>query len=387
MKKYSVVILMILLVCLTGCGSKSNRYVNKEFLSENTNEVKYETKERNISWGNNQAEMSEISESSVILSAGGVVGTTKEELENNVKAFKKKLDFIDVPYALGYSGNEASYVDIKIDASKIGLPVLALLNVSNETDRAVVSQMGDMTITKLTDFTYTQNANGGYDFSVKIPESEINKLNDFCKQHIGEGLYLKIGALPFSKCVITDDTTAENLVFENMIFLGKNTKQTDYEKIAKLAEYVMNTDSKDLYPMSFNLDADKLDGEVLQYGIPYITEMDEQVLENASQIMPGIKFERRGVKNNITLWFDRNSTDELSVYKYLEKVEQIYTACDFDGGAYSSVGFSWPSEESDTISKNNFVIFTKKDGKMICKPSDKIADIVKGTSFFYKYMQ
>ena len=387
MKKYSVVILMILLVCLTGCGSKSNRYVNKEFLSENTNEVKYETKEQNISWGNNQAEMSEISEPSVILSAGGVVGTTKEELENNVKAFKKKLDFIDVPYAVGYSGKEASYVDIKIDASKIGLPVLALLNVSNETDRAVVSQMGDMTITKLTDFAYTQNANGGYDFKVKIPESEINKLNDFCKQHIGEGLYLKIGTLPFSKCVITDDTTAENLVFENMIFLGKNTKQTDYEKIAKLAEYVMNTDSKDLYPMSFNLDADKLDGEVLQYGIPYITEMDEQVLENASQIMPGIKFERRGVKNNITLWFDRNSTEELSVYKYLEKVEQIYTACDFDGGAYSDVCFSWPSEDSDTMAKNNFVIFTKKDGKMICKPSDKIADIVKGTSFFYKHMQ
>lgn len=94
-----------------------------------------------------------------------------------------------------------------------------------------------------------------------------------------------------------------------------------------------------------------------------VTEMDEQVLENASQIMPGIKFERRGVKNNITLWVDRNSTEELSVYKYLEKVEQIYTACDFDGGAYSSVGFSWPSEESDTMSKNNFVIFTKKTEK------------------------
>ncbi len=118
-----------------------------------------------------------------------------------------------------------------------------------------------------------------------------------------------------------------------------------------------------------------------------VTEMDEQVLENASQIMPGIKFERRGVKNNITLWFDRNSTEELSMYEYLEKVEQIYTACDFDGGAYSSVGFSWPAEESDAMSKNNFVIFTKKDGKMICKPSDKIADIVKGTSFFYKHMQ
>lgn len=70
-----------------------------------------------------------------------------------------------------------------------------------------------------------------------------------------------------------------------------------------------------------------------------------------------------------------------------EKVEQIYTVCDFDGGAYSSVGFSWPEEESDAMSKNNFVIFTKKDGKMICKPSDKIADIVKGTSFFYKHMQ
>ena len=27
-----------------------------------------------------------------------------------------------------------------------------------------------------------------------------------------------------------------------------------------------------------------------------VTEMDEQVLENASQIMPGIKFERRGEK-------------------------------------------------------------------------------------------
>lgn len=172
-----------------------------------------------------------------------------------------------------------------------------------------------------------------------------------------------------------------------MIFLGKNAKQTDYEKIAKLAEYVMNTDSEYLYPMSFNLDTDNLDGEVLKYGIPYITEMDEQVLENASQIMPGIKFERRGVKNNITLWFDRNSTENLSVYEYLEKVEQIYTACDFDGGAYSSVGFSWPSEESGTMAKNNFVIFTKKDGKMICKPSDKIADIVKSTSFFYKYMQ
>lgn len=50
-----------------------------------------------------------------------------------------------------------------------------------------------------------------------------------------------------------------------------------------------------------------------------VTEMNEQVVENASQIMPGIKFERRGEKNNITLWFDRNSTEELSVYKYLEK--------------------------------------------------------------------
>ena len=50
-----------------------------------------------------------------------------------------------------------------------------------------------------------------------------------------------------------------------------------------------------------------------------VTEMDEQVLENASQIMPGIKFERRGEKNNITLWFDRNSTEELSVYKYWGK--------------------------------------------------------------------
>ena len=384
MKKYSVIILMILLICLTGCKSSSNRYINKEFLSENTSEVKYETKEQNVSWGDNQSEVTEISELSVILSAGVVAGTTKEELENNVKAFKKKLDFIDVPYALGYSGKEASYVDIKIDASKIGLPVLALLNVSNETDRAVVSQMGDMKITKLTDFAYRENANGGYDFTVKIPESEINKLNDFCKQHTGEGLYLKIGALPFSGCVITDDTYAENLVFENMIFLGKSAKQTDYEKIAKLAEYVMNTDSKDLYPMRFDLDANELDGEVLQYGIPYITEMDEQVLESTSQIMPGIKLKRQGVENGITLWFDRESSGNMSLYEYLEKAEQIYTACNFDSGAYSNVGFSWPSEGSII---NDFVIFEKKDGKMICRSSDEIADIVKGTPFFYKHMQ
>ena len=267
MRKYSAVIGMLLFLCFTGCGAEPEAYVNEDFLSENTTEIRYETKEHNISWGSYQSEVTELAETSVVLMAGGVGSTTKKEVERHVKACKKKLDLIQVPYAFGYWGSEGTQVSVQMDAAKIGVPVLALLNVSHRQDRAVASQTGAPIVTGVTDFTAAVNANGGYDFRVKIPESEIDQLNDFCKGHRGETLYLKLGDLLFSKCRITEGTNGGNLVFENMIFLGEDAKQTDYESLVTLAEYVMNTDDRELYPIRFPLDADRAD-----YGIPYVTE-------------------------------------------------------------------------------------------------------------------
>ncbi len=361
MKKISLILVAVLVMCLTGCGSSIDYYVNEAFVSEDTDTITYETEGLNVTWGEYQVDKDSLEGRCVELSAGGIFMVTEEEFVTASQKFKDKMDVLKVPYAVGFSGERADRLSIQIDAEKIGLPILALLNINGSYENSIVSGMGDFKVSNLENFQYEMGDDGDYIISVTVPEMNLSDFNKYCAENVGKTLYLKLGNMTFSSGNITEETTENVMKFKGMSFLGKNAVEKDYEVIMELAQYVVNTEYTTPHTsISFGL---SIEGETL-YGIPYITELDEDIVARVGEKYPDVTFRRRGVENRISFEFDNSSKEVLETEDYFEKIEDIYTMCNFDGGAYSDISFSWSSCEKNGYGDS--VSFYKNDGKMIC---------------------
>ncbi len=381
-KKMVALGLVICLLCtLVGCGSKTEYYKNTEYKPQNANEVVYETKDKNLGWGKYQKEVSELGEGSIELQAATIaLAKTKEAFDNNVCKLKERLDILESNYALGYTGDDGDIVTVKMDSAKLGLPVFAILNIHNPSFHSVVSTLGDLSISEVKNFTYSLGENGRYDMTVEVPEAKQNELKQYIAQNADTALYLKLGELTFSSVMIKEDMPADKITFNGLNFLGSTANEADYEFILKLTEYVFNNPSDGFFTMAFPTEVT----EGVTYTIPYITPMDEAIIANINALYSDTSFTRNNVKNNITIRFNIDPEKE-NTFACLNRIYKLYEACEFDGGAYATISFTWPSGDGVT---NHYVMFTKKDGKMVCTGyADKIADAVKDDKFISQYLE
>lgn len=375
-------VIVSLLLVFTGCGSsKTEYYKNEEFVSENTGEVVYETKNKNLSWGAYQKETSELTEECMELHAGAIsLSKSKEEFDSKVSRFKEKLDILESDYAFGYSSDEGDVIKIKIDDSKLGLPVFAILNINHSSENMIVSPMGDMTVKSVKNFSYTLNENSQFDITVEVPNSEQEKLAQYISKNPDTTLYLKLGDLTFSSVSIKEGMPSDKVTFSGLEFLGSSVREADYEFIMILTEYVVNNPDDGLFSMDF---PNEIEDEV-EYKVPYITAMDEVIIANINSLYDDVVFTREGVQNNIAIRFNIDPEKEDTVMS-LNRIYKIYNLCGFDDGAYSTVSFRWPSGK---IGTNNYVFFTKRNGKMVCGGyADRIKEEVKNDKFISQYIE
>lgn len=367
---------------LTGCSqsTKTEYYKNTDFVSED-GKTMFETAEKNLGWGKYQKNESDLGDNIIELEAGYIARSqSKEDFNKKVEAFKDRLDVLESEYALGYRTEEGDVITIKMDDSKLGLPVFALLNVNSPLDVMVVSQLRELQIADIRNIDYKVSSNSKYEVTVEIPENKQNALAEFTKEHIGETLYLKIGDLTFSSTTITETTVADKLIFEGFSFLGSNATEINYEFIMKLAEYVVENPCDGDFTMSF---PKEVEGEV-SYNVPYVTQMDELIIATVSGLYNDTKFTREGIENSIKFYFeiDPNTT---SVISCLNRIYRIYDECNFEKGAYSRVSFAWPSGKTGY---NDYVSFSKKNGKMVCANySDRIKKEVEQDGFISRYIE
>lgn len=383
MKKIALFLSVIMVITLCGCGTSTKYYTNKAFLSEDTEAITYETSSNNVNWGEYQENKEDLTGRCVELSAESVVAVDETEFANIVKKFKNKLDVLEIPYAIGYNGDRAHRIHVQIEAEKIGLPILALLNINSSYDNVIVSGLGDFRASGVNSLKYELGADNKYLISVGVPETYQNDFEKYCAENIGKALYLKLGDMTFSSTLITEDMTKETIDFHGFSFLGKNVNELTYEIIMKLADYAVNYKYESPNnSTSFGL---SIEGETL-YGIPYVTELDEVLIERVSAKYPDVTFRRRGVENRIEFTFENSSKEVLRTEDYFDKIEDIYTMCNFDDGAYADIYFTWSSCEKKGYSDS--VTFYKTGGKMICGyVSERIEDKANLNSFLLNHMK
>ncbi len=383
MKKFKFLSLMIVLFAfiVSGCSGGGKYYKNREFITDDTLEVTFETTDKSIHWGEFQKEANSLGDDCDEIHAALIpASNSKEEFDEKVKLLKDRLDALESEYEFGYSGDDGNIITIKIGNKKIGLPVFAIFNADRVDDIKIVSTMNDLEISSLTSASYKINGDK-VETSVEIPETDREKLKNYINDNAGEYIYLKIGELTYSELVITEDTPSDKLTFTGFAFLGSESDETKYEFIAKLATYVINNMHDGKLNMNFGTEVEEND----VYGVPYVTKTDENVIENIKTLYSDVRFIRDSVKNKITLHFE-GEMGEIAPAEAFEKIQAIYEICKFDDGAYSVVSFTWAA--GDVIGKNDFVYFEKIDGKMVCHLwSDKIEEDVKNNAFLKSYME
>lgn len=376
-------VLVFIMMIAGGCSGVSEKYyVNTEFISADTNATIYETADKNISWGVYQKEVGSLNDICIELPAANIVlAKDKEEFADNVYAIKDKLDILESEYALGYSGDKGQNITVTIDPSKLGLPVFALLNLDNTTRSCVISEMGDVSV-YIMDFAYTLNSDGIFNMTVTLDKSssEYKKLEDYIPGHIGESLYLKLGELTASSCIITEDILKKNITFTGLSFLGDNIAESDYEYLMEIVKFAFINPDEYVYGMNFPTEIK--DNE--QYAVPLITKSDNEIRKITDSLYDDVILTRNSIKNNITIHFNINPEEE-SDYQCIDRIVRLYEACEFDKGAYSTVSFTWPTGEDN---KNDYAIFSKKDGLMTGSScSASIEEKIKGDPVLCKYFK
>jgi len=383
MKKTALLLSVVMLMALCGCGASTQYYTNKAFLSEDTDTIVYETSDTNVNWGEYQENKDALTGRCVELSAESVTAVDETEFSSIVKKFKDKMDVLEVPYAVGYNGDRAQKIHIQIEGEKIGLPILALLNINSSYDNVIVSGLGDFRASGVNSLKYELGNDNKYVISVGVPETYQNDFEKYCANNIGKALYLKLGDMTFSSTQITENMSKETVDFHGFSFLGKNADEPSYEIIMKLADYAVNNKyEKPNNSTSFGL---SIEGETL-YGIPYVTELDEVIIGKVNEKYPDVTFRRRGVENRIEFTFENSNKEVLRTEDYFDKVEDIYTMCNFDDGAYADIYFTWSSSEKKGYSDS--VTFYKTGGKMICGyVSERIEEKANLNPFLLNHMK
>ena len=383
MKKLVLLLSIVMMTTLCGCGTSTKYYTNKAFLSEDTETITYETSSNNVNWGEFQENKDALTGRCVELSAESVTAVDEEEFSNIVKKFKDKMDVLEVPYAVGYNGDRAQRIHIQIEGEKIGLPILALLNINSSYNNVIVSGLGDFRASGVNSLKYELGADNKYVISVGVPETYQNDFEKYCAENVGKALYLKLGDMTFSSTQITENMSKETVDFYGFSFLGKNANEPTYEIIMKLADYVVNYKYESPNnSTSFGL---SIEGETL-YGIPYVTELDEVLIERVNEKYPDVTFQRKGVENRIAFTFENSSKEVLRTEDYFDKVEDIFTMCNFDDGAYSDIHFMWSSCEKKGYTDS--VSFYKTGGKIICGyVTERIEDKANLNSFLKDHMK
>lgn len=384
MKKVLLILLALVMTLTTfaGCGKKDEGYINKEFIPQDPLLGRcYETEDKCINWGKYQKNPEDLPDSCIEIFVGSVYSIkTKEEFAGKIKMFKDELDVIGSDYAFAYYGEKGNLFTVKIEKSKMGLPTFALFNINYSHQNTIVSQMGDLTIEKIENLSYTVNTDLKLQITVDIPESDREKLENYIKENVGGMLYLKLGDLTFSAKTITEDMSAHSVTFTGTLFLGSNVDESQYQFLARLAQYNVNNKNDGEYSMGFPTVIEKGD----EYDVKYITYMDECVINNINSLYTDTTFERRDIANEIYIHFDIDCA-VVHDNECLDRVKALYELCGFDSGAYSQISFTWPSEEEGY---NDYVIFTKKEGKMICSGySDRLEGEVTNHPFTKNYIE
>ncbi|MCH5187203.1 MAG: hypothetical protein J1F63_02275 [Oscillospiraceae bacterium] len=381
MKKTLIIMVLLLAVFMGGCGkSESKYYLNEDFLSDEV-DVVYETKEKNNGWGKYQVEESGLNGDALELGAGGkATAVSQEEFSEIVKIYRDRLDAMETAYALGYDAKKATNVKIKIAKEKIGLPVLAILDIGRPDEIVVVSAMSDLKFDGISNFSYEKGSDGRFVFTVDVPEKAQAEYASYIKSNVGAQVYLKLGELTFSKTEISEDMPADKITFTGFTFFGNPEKnginEFDYEYIAKLASQIVNDFNSNVFT-SFTGSAD----EDMVYDVPYITEMDEYIADIAQEAYPGVRITRRSIANELEFYYKDMENQVLGAAEGLRRSQELFELCNFDGGAYSEVVFKWPAHGSPM--ECDFIIFKKQDGEMICRLfSDNLSEEIYSVPFF-----
>ena len=79
MKKLALLLSIVMMTTLCGCGTSTKYYTNEAFLSEDVETITYETSGNNVNWGEFQENKDALTGRCVELSAESVTAVDEEE--------------------------------------------------------------------------------------------------------------------------------------------------------------------------------------------------------------------------------------------------------------------------------------------------------------------
>lgn len=286
---------------------------------------------------------------------------TNGEFSDTVESFKRRMDIIGNPYKFGYASNDSSEIIIATSPEKIGPDVINLIasgagSIAIQTSGYKIGWLSKNYEYGDTHYSIIENDDGTYSFEYTInPESyEATELATATRDFTSGGnVYLTVNGSALSSCHI--DGAINNggtLVFSDAAFNSEISITDEYLFIWQLVDAVLNDDKRAIYysfdtaSYSFVSNGETVEEGDVAFGLPRLSAEDVEVRNIV-----------KGISDDITVSISQFETSTIKFFMHLEVnddlprvatdlIEEIYTACGFDGGAYSKINFYLIDEQA-----------------------------------------
>ncbi len=369
------------------------------------NMIEWETVEEGQK-GSNQCNFGDIKEDSVTILYEQLYEEISDGEWLDIKqAFRKRLDALEQPYALGtYEKKDASnekiqkYFVVQTTLGHMGRPIMDLL-----VERYPVELQSGLCSEGIYSFDKLEFEENNNTLTLQLSKYSKDDITDITKIAIESGngkVSLSVNNIPLISSNVDKVIEDGKITFTDVIFPNEQKINKENAWIARLIEAAGNTE--DLMASSFYYDShffnaaddDKiLDDKSFGYSI---SAQCDPIKERIQKACPDAKVIDSGYDINVFL--DMN-VDETLPEEAFKMTEKLYTESEFENSIFNSIGFYLIDEEDDERAR----IFLKKSyarmddengyvsmygafqGGRLDKYRDKFEEIITTNEFVARY--
>jgi Protein kinase domain. len=337
--------------------------INPDYHHSEYSEYTYETVENAFFIGKNQVNIENMDGIDAVLFPVVFLSDTREEFVIAVTALKKRLDIMGTPYAFGYRGETGAEAIVYINRAYVGVPVLQLLgaNTALSSKYYICSSDKELELLNIEDVVCKYN---GRNWSILVTISREDKatLDAYLSEKPMQQLYFAANdGIVFGHISPDAISNSRRMEFQGIDCIPSTENQADYIFMMDLLEYTaQNPTEIVILPFASSFD---------EYGVLYLTSVDEQVARAVQNVYPDISFERSIGPSGPVMFVEASASTPASsaeeIAAQLEKIEHIYKIANFGSGAYGRINFG------GFFSFSSSLFFEKgKGGAMLLRPKE-----------------
>lgn len=285
-------------------------------------------------YGANQCDEDQITGPQVILQYD-VVSTdvTEGNDRDALAAFRKRLDALGTPYAMGHTVSTDHGVTVKMAPDLLNNQIVNMIGSSFNPVSLENKFYPSVTVDKNA-FSYDQE-NGIYTIEVSLNKFELDSWKNVLKQ-IGKSqctdFYLTVGNLPVARCTpeaaqVSLDTGM--LYFDNLFVWGIDVLTEEY---GYLLDFLQELISGEKMPVAFSLEGARLvnvENADHVFGLQSVIEKrQEELQEKILQVCPTARISVDD-SGYLKVWLELETNDSMPEDS-IALIKQIYEMVDFE---------------------------------------------------------